>query len=203
MVKTFSYGDVVILRKTLNTLRDSSLTEFTISQMIKRFLDVEHWRNAENPVLTFSSKAVQKKLMEQVDTTVVVDSPVMSFILNDFQRGDLDLPWNDKSHDQLIRNTVIMNGMDVCYRYPELIVYLIETTIGESVEEFKPMLIALNSLVRVIAGEEDGEPQSLKESLTGVPLPTELEKLSKENLRPQASSITEAVYNYRRMTHGR
>lgn len=203
MVKTFSYQDVVILKKTLNTLRDSGLTEFAISQMIKRFLDVEHWRNADNPVLTFSSKAVQKKLMEQTDAEVSVDNPVLAFIVNDFQRGDLDLPWNDRSLDQAIRNTVIMHGMDVCYRYPELIVYLIESTLGGTVEEFKSPLIALNSLIRVVAGAEDGDAPALREALAEVPLPAELDKLSKENLRPPASSITEAVYNYRRKNHGR
>ena len=203
MTHTYSYRDVIILKKTLNTLRDSGLTEFTISQMIKRFLDVEHWRNAESPILTFSSKAVQKKLMEQVETTVDTESPVMAFVLNDFQRGDLDLPWDDRSMDQAFRNAVIMHGMDACYRYPELIVYLIETNSKEVTEEFKLTLIALNSLVRVIAGEEDGNPEELRESIAGLPLPTELEKLSKANLRPQASSITEAVYNYRRISHGR
>lgn len=203
MVKTFSNRDVVILKKTLNTLRDSGLSEFTVSQMIKRFLDVEHWRNSENPVLTFSSKAVQKKLMDQTDAEVLVESPVMAFIVNDFQRGDFELPWDDRSRDQAIRNTVIMSGMDVCYRYPELIVYLIENTTSDTIEEFKSTLIALNSLVRVVAGEEDGDVPALKESLAGVPLPVELEKLSKENLRPQANSITESVYNYRRMNHGR
>lgn len=203
MIKTFSYRDVVILKKTLNTLRDSGLTEFSVSQMIKRFLDVEHWRTAENPILTFSNKAVQKKLMEQTDAEVTTESPVMAFIVNDFQRGDLDLPWSDKSRDQAIRNAVIMHGMDACYRYPELIVYLIESTLGEASEEFKSTLVALNSLVRVLADEEDGDAASLKETLGAMPLPAELEKLSKENLRPQASSITEAVYSYRRMNHGR
>lgn len=203
MTHTYSTRDVVILKRTLNTLRDSGLTEFTVSQMIKRFLDVEHWRNAENPVLTFSSKAVQKKLMEQTDATVAVDNPVLAFVVNDFQRGELDLPWPDRSSDQAIRNTVIMYGMDICYRYPELIVYLIENSSGGTSEEFKPTLSRLNSLVRVIAGEEDGDPVELRESLSGIPLPDELIKLSKENLRPQAASITEAVYNYRRMNHGR
>jgi DNA-binding transcriptional ArsR family regulator len=203
MSRTYSTQEVVILKRTLNTLADSGLTEFTISQMIKRFLDVEHWRNSDNPVLTFSSKAVQKKLMEQTDATVAVDNPVLSFVVNDFQRGDLDLPWDDRASDQVIRNTVIMYGMDICYRYPELVVYLIENSSGGTSEEFKPTLSTLNSLVRVIAGEEDGDPVELRESLTGVPLPDELIKLSKENLRPQAASITEAVYNYRRINHGR
>lgn len=203
MVRNFSNQDVNILRRTINTLLDSGLTEFTVTQMVKRFLDVEHWRMGENPILTFSSKAVQKKLMDQVDATVTADSPILAFIVNDFQRGDLDLPWPDKSMDQAVRNTIIMNGMDVCYRYPELIVYLIENVLGDTTEEFKYLLIALNSLVRVIAGEEDGDAAALKEILVGVPLPAEIEKLSKENLRPSASSITEAVYNYRRKNHGR
>jgi len=203
MTRTYSYRDVVILKKTLNTLRDAGLTEFTISQMIKRFLDVEHWRNGENPVLTFSSKAVQQKLMEQVETVVDTESPVMAFVLNDFQRGTLELPWDDTSMDQAFRNMVIMHGMDACYRYPELVVYLIEANTNGITEEFKLSLVALNSLVRVIAGEEDGNPEELRDAVSNLPLPAELEKLSKANLRPQAGSITEAVYNYRRTGNGK
>lgn len=203
MVRTFSYRDVAILKKTLNTLKDSGLSDFVISQMIKRFLDVEHWRNGENPILTFSNKGVQKKLMEQVDATVVVDNPILAFIVNDFQRGDLDLPWTDRALDQAFRNQIIMHGMDVCYRYPELIVYLIETSTGGITDNFKSVLTALNSLVRVIAGEEDGDITSLRETVGEMPLPPEIEKVSKENLRPQASSITEAVYNYKRISHGK
>ena len=105
--------------------------------------------------------------------------------------------------DQAFRNMVIMHGMDACYRYPELVVYLIEANANGITEEFKLSLVALNSLVRVIAGEEDGNPEELRDAVSNLPLPAELEKLSKANLRPQAGSITEAVYNYRRTGNGK
>lgn len=203
MSRTFSYRDVLILRKTLSRLQDSGLSEFTISQMIKRFLDVDDWRNSETSILLFSNLDIQKKLMEQVDTQVLTENPVLAFVLNDFHRGEIELPWSSKSQDQVIRKTVIMNGMDVCYRYPELIVHLIESTNGLITDEFKTTLSALNSLVRVLAGEEDGDLAELRASVDSLPLPQELSKLSKENLRPQAASITEAVYNFQRKSHGK
>jgi predicted transcriptional regulator len=203
MSSTYSYRDSVILRRTFNTLIDSGLTEFTVSQMVKRFLDVEHWRTADNPVLLFSSKAIQQKLMEQVDTTIVVDDPILAFIMNDFERGDIALPWKGSDQDRALKKSVIMNGLDVCYRYPELVAQLIAKFSGDVSTEFSITLSALNSMVRILSGEETGDLAELQNSVAMLDLPPELLKSSGSNLRQAASSIQEAVYNYRRVSHGK
>jgi len=202
MGTTYEYRDIIILRKTLNTLRDSGLTEFTVSQMIKRFMDVEHWRTSENPVLVFTNKGVQQKLMEQVDTEVSVEDPVLMFVMCDFERNGLDLPWPEVQ-DSSLRHTVIMHGMDVCFRYPELVSDLITLHNGVTNTEFRSTLSALNSMIRVLAGEEDGDLPELQSAVASVALPIELQNASKTNLRPAAGSILEAVYNYRRASHGK
>lgn len=202
MSHSYSYKEVIILRKTLNTLRDSGLTEFTVSQMIKRFLDVEHWRNSETPVLVFTNKAVQQKLMDQVDTEVVTEDPVLALMMSDFERVGIDLPWA-YANDQLLKREVIRHGIDICYRYPEIVAELIKTNNGVPSTSFTTTLCALNSLVRVLSGEEDGDLTELHDTLSSVNLPSELYKTSNKDLRPAAGSILEAVYNYRRSTHAR
>lgn len=203
MSSTYSYRDSVILRRTFNTLIDTGLTEFTIAQMIKRFLDVEQWRTSDNPILLFSSKAIQQKLMDQVDTTIVVDDPILAFIMNDFERGDIVLPWKSKDQDQAIKKIVIMNGLDICYRYPELVADLILKFGGDTSSDFSNALSALNSMVRVLTGEESGDLAELQSLVAMLDLPPELLKPSGSNLRQSASSIQEAVYNYRRVSHGK
>lgn len=202
MGTAYAYRDVIILRKTLNTLRDSGLTEFTVSQMIKRFMDVDHWRTAENPILVFTNKGVQQKLMEQVETEVDVEDPALMFIMCDFERNGIDLPWPDLN-DSNLRNTVMMHGMDLCFRYPEVVAGLITSHNGVASPEFRSTLSALNSFIRVLAGEEDGDLLELQSAVGPVWLPPELHKPSKANLRPAAGSILEAVYNYRRASHGK
>jgi hypothetical protein len=202
MKRTYSHRDMIILRRTFNTLRDSGLTEFSVSQMIRRFIDVEHWRNADNPILLFTNKSIQQKLMEQVDTEVSVEDPVLGWMMADFQRIDIDLPWPE-ANDVGVRRAIVMDGMDVCFRYPEVVAQLVTSHGGAPSTDFRSTLSALNSLVRVLAGEEEGDTQELLAQLESLSLPEELHKLSSTNLRPAASSVVEAVYNYRRASHGR
>lgn len=203
MSSNYSQRDLVILRRTLNMLTDSGLTEFTVMQMINKFFSVERWRLSESPALLFCSKDIQKKLMEQVDTVVETDDPVLLLMLNDFERADIQLSW-DESQDMLLKKAIIMRGTDICYRYPEVVATLAHQHAGDFVNpDFTNSLSALNSLVRCITGEESEDPVEVLKSLKGFPLPDELQKLSKTLLRQPSSSIVEAVYNYRRTSHGR
>ena len=195
--------DVMILRKTFSTLIDSGLTEFTIMQMVTKFFSVQRWREADNTVLLFCTKDIQQKLMEQVETTVTSENPVLSLMLNDFERLDLEIPW-PKEMDYYLKKTIIRHGMDICYRYPEVVANLITIHNGDfELDEFTTSLSALNSLVRVISGEEQDNSTLLLNKVAHLDLPDELLKLSASNLRLPANSIVEAVYNYRRATHGR
>ena len=203
MSSSHSPKDVMILRKTFSTLIDSGLTEFTIMQMVTKFFSVQRWREADNTVLLFCTKDIQQKLMEQVETTVVSDDPVLSLMMNDFERLDLDIPWPE-AMDSVLKRVVIRRGMDICYRYPEVVAQLITIHSGSFYsDEFNTSLSALNSLVRVISGEEQEDSALLLKEVAHLGLPEELLKLSSSNLRLPADSIVEAVYNYRRATHGR
>ena len=202
MSASYDQRSLVILRRTFNILTDSGLTEFTVMQMINKFFAMEKWRNAENPALLFCSKDIQRKLMEQVDTTVEVDDPVLSLMLNDFTRDTLELPW-PQAHDNVLRKAIVMHGTDICYRYPELVSIVVHQYSGDfGNSDFVNYLTALNSLVRYINGEEETDPTEVLNTLRGFALPIELQKMSKTSLRPSASSISEAVYNYRRLSHG-
>lgn len=203
MSSSHSPKDLMILRKAFSTLIDSGLTEFTIMQMITKFFSVQRWREAENIVLLFCTKDIQQKLMEQVETTVDSDNPVLLLMMNDFERLDLDLPWPE-TMDLVLKKVVIRRGMDACYRYPEIVAKLITIHNGAFYsDEFSTSLSALNSIIRVISGEEQEDPTPLLKEVAHLELPDELLNLSSSSLRLPAGSIVEAVYNYRRATHGR
>lgn len=202
MTASYDQKSLIILRRTFNILMNSGLTEFTIMQMINKFFAIEKWRMSDNPALLFCSKDIQRKLMEQVDTTVEVEDPVMSLMLNDFVRETINLPWPE-SQDNLLKRAIIMHATEVCYRYPELVSKVIHQYPGDFANaDFVNYLSALNSLVRYVNGDNQEDPTEVLNALRGFELPAELQKMSKASLRPSASSISEAVYNYRRFSHG-
>ena len=199
---SYSAKDLTILRATLRTLKDSGLTDFTITQMISKFFSVTRWRESEHVILLFAKKDIQSKLLAEIESSVEVDDPVLQLLLSDFDREGIEVPWS-KQHDAILKRAVIMRGTDICYRYPEIISALAKKYSGNfNNDDFVNTLTALNSLVRVITGEEQGEISELLESIEGIQLPEELRNGTEKLLRPMASSLVEAVYNYRRNSHG-
>jgi hypothetical protein len=202
MAKSYSAKDLTILRVTMKTLKESGLTDFTIMQMVSKFFSVTRWRESDNSVLLFAKKDIQKQLLSEIDSSVDTDDTVLQLMLNDFDRSDLDLPW-EKKHDQVLKRAIIMRGTDICYRYPEIISSLVRQYPGDfNNENFVKTLTTLNSLVRVITGEESGEIGQVLQDLDGMVLPDDLKSGKTALLRPSASSLVEAVYNYRRKNHG-
>lgn len=203
MSANYNQRDLIILRRTFNLLTDSGLSEFTVMQMINKFLSVERWRTAENPALLFCSKEIQKELMEHIEVAISTDDPILLLMLNDFDRTGIDLQW-DAAQDNLLKKAIVMRGTDICYRYPEVVSALAMQYKGDfGNENFVNGVTTLNSLIRFITGEEQEDPTVALNSLRGFPLPDELLKMSKSLLRSPASSITEAVYNYRRLSNGK
>lgn len=200
---SYSFQDMNILRRTIKLLLESGLTRTTIRKMIDKFFNTENMRSADSPVLMFSSKAVQKSLMDSIETVLDENtSPVLTLMLNDFNRSGLELPW-DKSEDEVIRKTIIINGMDACYRYPELVAEILEKNHGISTSDFKSKISSLNSLVKWHLGEEECDPEVLKKDLSCITLPKELLAKTKSSVRPSADTLVGAIYNYRRLGHGR
>ena len=201
MVCSYSFQDMNILRRTIKLLLDAGVSRTTIRQMIDKFFSTDRMRGAESPVLMFSSKGVQASLMETLDTVLDNTSPILSLMLNDFNREGLDLPW-DKASDEALRKVIIISGMDVCYRYPELIAQAIERAEDFSSSLFRNQISSLNSLVKWHIGEEEVDIKELQEDLAGITLPKELLAKTRTTLRPAADTIVSAIYNYRRVTHG-
>lgn len=201
MVCSYSFQDMNILRRTIKLLLDAGVSRTTIRQMIDKFFSTDRMRGAESPVLMFSSKGVQASLMEALDTVLDNTSPILSLMLNDFNREGLDLPW-DKASDEALRKVIIISGMDVCYRYPELIAQVIERAEDFSSSLFRNQISSLNSLVKWHIGEEEVDIKELQEDLAGITLPKELLAKTRTTLRPAADTIVSAIYNYRRVTHG-
>jgi len=202
MNSAYSFQDVQILRRTIRLLLDAGLTRPSIANMIDKFFSTENLRSADSPIRMFSSKSVQQSLMDKIETSLDENtSPVLTLMLNDFNRGDLELPW-DSATDEYLRKIVILVGMDVCYRYPEIVARLIESSTDISGKDFKEKLSALNSLVKWHLGEEECDNEKLISTLSGTTLPKELLATSRSNLRPAADTIISAIYNYRRGSYG-
>ena len=201
MVCSYSFQDMNILRRTIKLLLDAGVSRTTVRQMIDKFFSTDRMRGAESPVLMFSSKGVQASLMETLDTVLDNTSPILSLMLNDFNREGLDLPW-DKASDEALRKVIIISGMDVCYRYPELVAQVIELADDFSSSLFRNQISSLNSLVKWHIGEEEVDLKELQEDLVGITLPKELLAKTRTTLRPAADTIVSAIYNYRRVTHG-
>lgn len=201
MTCSYSFQDMNILRRTIRLLLDAGVSRTTVRQMIDKFFSTDRMRGAESPVLMFSSKSVQSSLMETLDTVLDNTSPILSLMLNDFNREGIDLPW-DSSADEALRKVIIISGMDVCYRYPELIAQVIELAEDFSSSSFRNQISSLNSLVKWHLGEEEADVNELKEDLVGITLPKELLAKTRSTLRPAADTLVSAIYNYRRVTHG-
>ena len=199
---SYTFQETQILRRTMRLLLDSGLTRASIAKMIDKFFSTDRMRSADSPVHMFSSKAVQQSLMEKVETEPDSDtSPVLTLMLNDFNRDNVQLPW-DSSSDKHLRNTVIMTAIDACYRYPEVVARVIESTADFSVPEFRNKLSALNSLVKWHLNTEDCDRDELLSTLSDITLPKELLAKTRSSLRPAADTIVSAIYNYRRGSHG-
>lgn len=202
MACSYTFQETQILRRTVRLLLDSGLTRSSIAKMIDKFFSTDRMRSADSPVHMFSSKAVQQSLMDKVETELDENtSPVLTLMINDFNRDNIHLPW-DSSADEHLRKTVIMSGMDACYRYPEVVAKVIESYTDFSLPEFKNKLSALNSLVKWHLSEEDCDKEELLKVLSDITLPKELLAKTRSTLRPAADTIVSAIYNYRRGSHG-
>lgn len=204
MLFTFDQKDMAIVRRALKLLFEGGLTRSSIRQMIDRFYDNDKVLEATSPALLFASKKVQKNLMDSVGFELDSDTdPILLFMVNDFTRGDFDLPWTTNL-DKVVRDTILMYGMDICYRYPELVAELIRHHHPDlDSHGFQNSLEDLNSLVRWYLGKEDVDPQNLRYTISSLHLPKELRSNKQGPIRPASDTIASAIYTYQRATRTR
>jgi hypothetical protein len=203
MACSYSLQDMNILRRSIRLLLDGGLTRTTVRQMIDKFFSNDKFASADSPVLMFSSKSVQETLMNSVEVSLDDNTnPIMMFMLNDFTRGTLELPWGN-SDDEMLKETVMMRGMDICYRYPELMVDIIKKFVGDFENPwFLTTIDSLNSLVRwhITDEESDHFTDWMNVMHSEIELPSELRSNKKTKLRQASDNIASAIYTYRRLT---
>lgn len=201
MLHSYTTTDTQALRRHIRLLFDGGLTRESVRKMIDQFFANYKYSSSNSPVFMFASKSVQSSLMGMAG--IQLDSntdPVLMFMVNDFNRDGLVLPWQESSDDQL-KDIIIMHAMDICYRYPELVAEVIKQFSGDFENlNFRTSLDALTSLIRWYTGEEDGDPKTIRYSLSSLSLPKELQANRRVSIRPASDTIASAIYTYRRMT---
>lgn len=201
MHRDFSLQEVNVVRRTVKLLVQSGLQRLIIRQMIDKFFSQEKFRTSERAVYLFASKQVQQELLASVGGLIVVDDPVLQLMLHDFVRDTEELPW-ETADDMALQKAVIDRGLDACYRYPELVASLaLVFGGGFSSRAFIDALSDLNDLiVGVASGSDRTSLGSLLPSVSAhLTLPSELKSFNSEKVRESASTISEAVYRYRRI----
>lgn len=201
MTHTYTQKDRQIVRRTIRLLLDGGLTFDTISLMMDKFFSNENFAFSDSPVLMFASQKVQKRLMDaigiQLDTGI---DPVLLFMINDFNREGLDLPW-DLSSDESLREVIIMHGMDLCYRYPEVVASLIRFHLNDFTSpDFVHHLESLNSFMQWRTTGTDFDVDTFRCTAPPINLPVEFLSNKNFKLRPASDTIALAVYTYRRIT---
>jgi len=201
MSHSYNQQDMQALRRHLRLLFDGGLTRASVKKMIDQFFVNYKSSSFDSPVYMFASKSVQASLMSmagiQLDTQT---DPVLLFMNNDFNRDGLTLPWAEDM-DERLKDIVILHAMDICYRYPELVADVIKQFSNDFEDHaFKSSLDSLTSLIRWYTGEEDGDPKTIRYSLSSLNLPKELQGNNRASIRPASDTIASAIYTYRRMT---
>lgn len=202
MSQNYTHRDRMILMATMKRLSENGITKSTISRMINRFWTHPVFPTYSNHVEAFASRTVQESLMSEVDVQVDDANPVLNMMANDFDRGEIDLPWEPQA-DQQLAKVVLMRCMDACYRYPEVVANIAQQWNGNfSDPSFLRTMDALNSLVRWHTSQESIDYEDTMGVLGNVTLPSELHSTEPTMLRAPAGTIGEAVYNYRRFSRG-
>lgn len=200
IVMTRSYGlaETNVIRRAIKLLLNAGLSRNTITQMIDKFYSVERFRNSERSVFLFSNKNIQSELLDSTGGMVDTDDPVLTLMQMDFDRGDLNLPW-PQHEDDLLRRAIIFFGIDVCYRYPELVASLAYKYAGNfSDPAFTKELGFLNELIIGITNDHSKDSLQTIADNVSIPMPKELATFNSKALRQDAGTIAEAVYRYRR-----
>lgn len=201
MSRRYSDHDTMILRKSVKALLTAGVPRTTVMNMIDKFYAVERFRTADRPVLLFSKKDIQQELISGLGAMVNVNDPVLELLMHEFERpADLTLSWG-VDQDRDLRTAVLRHGMEVCFRYPELVAELASKHPGDfRNSDFVDTLNTLNEFIQCIIDEHNTEDltQFVTHLSTKITLPKELRKPSIKTVRKDAGTIAEAVYAYRR-----
>lgn len=189
-----SETEVLMLKRTLKRMLDGGMTPATISSLIDLFMS-SPFGQYDHPVRAFSSKKVQEVLVKKLRITVTHEDPVLQFLAQDCQRGDLDLPWPE-DQDQDLVNALILRSIESTFRYPDLVSQIITYWAGDFRNPgFIAALTALESIIKHGLGKEFVDVYETAESIPMVDLPKDL---LKGTVRNSPATMSVAVYESRR-----
>ena len=202
MSRSYTPRDRVILITAFKKLLEGNIARQTIVKMINEFWDNPRFSTYTDPAQAFSSRTVQKSLMESIEIKIEDDNPVLNLMANDFVRTTEDLPW-PASADQDLQKAIMMRCMDACYRYPEIVANIATMWNGDFTNRtFINALEDFNTLVLWHCNQDPSDVHELHERLSFIKLPSVFYETEPTMLRSPAGTIGEAIYNYRRFGNG-
>lgn len=201
MRRTFDRQEQVIVRRTMKLLLEAGISPTTIKAMVDKFFLTQRFLESPNMVYLFASREIQDQIMSTMQVDISVDNPVLEWMLT-FHRDGVTLPWPQDS-DEALERAIIRHGITVSFHYPELVADLSLKFSGDFTNTiFTSTLRALDDIVRHLSGLHTLAPEDLHHALitasSQLSLPKELTTLNASKLRPGSSTISEAIYTYRR-----
>jgi len=202
MTRRYDQKDIMILRRSIKGLLSAGVTRTAVVNMIDKFYATDRFKSAERPVLVFSMKSVQQELLAFTNGRVDAGNPVLSLMLHDFVREDgVDVPWSAQ-YDADLQASVIRHGLEVCYRYPELVAELALLYPGDfKNKQFIQTLTTLNDFILSVNSDSTESHSLVTQLSTILSLPKELHRPSSKTIRKDSNTLAEAIFTYRRTVH--
>jgi hypothetical protein len=168
----------------------SGVTLVDAKQMVDHFFDYASHRNHPCPWKLFFSSGMQKKLAQSAQQSVTTDE-IFDWVGRDFVRVS-PLPWPEK-FDRDFQLLVIRTGMEVVYRYPDLVSSIAKISEGD-IRVAKMLVEEAARLVASLLNKDSGQVVVHRQRLqsSGVLIPKDLSVRSPKP-RPEASNLREAV----------
>ena len=190
--KTTPVGERPAFRAQIKRLINAGVKVSDLTKMTEEFFTLSRNMESASPWKTFCSREVQISMMSKM-TGVSQKSPILGWVSDDFEHGE-DLPWGD-GVNQKMQKIIWRRGMDVAYRYPELLVNIAEVSFDD-MPMFDTLIQSASFLLTNCTTMLDNDLEPVRNILVdaGVEIPADV--IARKNLRELAPSLKQAVVNY-------
>lgn len=190
--KTTPVSERPAFRAQIKRLINAGVKVSDLTKMTEEFFALSRNMESASPWKTFCSRDVQNSMMSKL-TGISQESPILSWVADDLEHGN-DLPW-DEGTNQKMQKIIWRRGMDVAYRYPELLVCIAEVSF-EDIAVFDTLIQSASFLITNCTTMIDNDLAPVRSILTdaGIVIPEDI--LARKNLRELAPSLKQAVVNY-------
>jgi hypothetical protein len=178
-------------KSQLARILNKGVPKRTVKDSITAFFDTVD-RTSKFPALwkIYLKNTTQDRLMSGLEAKPEVDSVVLAWMLNDFNRTE-ELPWPVED-DRRVRN-IVLSHTDTLHRYPSFVAELLET---RPIDEVRVILNGVQDLINEVllaSRRTRGIVSILRER--GVPLPLGI--TARQTLRRCSPTLALAVFNDR------